>query len=59
MLLFNKLNCVSCHSGFNFSNGEIVNNGLYENYDDEGKMRVSLDPKDEDLLKYLHFEILV
>lgn len=51
MRLFNKLNCISCHSGFNFSNGEIVNNGLYEHYDDQGKMRVTLDPKDRGTFK--------
>ena len=51
MQLFNKHNCVSCHSGFNFTNGEVVNNGLYENYDDLGKMRVTLDPKDRGSFK--------
>ena len=51
MRLFDKLNCISCHSGFNFSNGEVVNNGLYENYDDLGKMRVTLDPKDRGSFK--------
>ena len=51
MRLFDELNCISCHSGFNFSNGEVVNNGLYENYDDLGKMRVTLDPKDRGSFK--------
>ena len=51
MRLFDKLNCNSCHSGFNFSNGEVVNNGLYENYDDLGKMRVTLDSKDRGSFK--------
>ena len=51
MRLFDKLNCISCHSGFNFTNGEVVNNGLYENYDDLGKMRVTLDPKDRGSFK--------
>ena len=51
MRLFEKLNCISCHSGFNFSNGEVVNNGLYENYDDLGKMRVTLDLKDRGSFK--------
>lgn len=49
--LFNKLYCVSCHSGFNFSNGEIVNNGLYEKYEDVGKMRVSLKEIDNGCFK--------
>ena len=51
MHLFNKHNCVSCHSGFNFTNGEVVNNGLYQNYEDIGKMRVTLDPKDKGAFK--------
>ena len=51
MDLFNKLYCVSCHSGFNFSNGEIVNNGLYEKYEDVGKMRVSLNEIDNGCFK--------
>ena len=51
MHLFNKHNCVSCHSGFNFTNGEVVNNGLYQHYEDIGKMRVTLDPKDNGAFK--------
>ena len=51
MHLFNKHNCVSCHSGFNFTSGEVVNNGLYKDYPDIGKMRVSLDPKDKGAFK--------
>ena len=51
MHLFNKHNCVSCHSGFNFTNGEVVNNGLYKDYPDIGKMRVTLDPKDKGAFK--------
>jgi cytochrome c peroxidase len=50
-LFFNKLNCIQCHSGFNFSNGEVVNNGLYEEYKDIGKMRVSLSEKDNGCFK--------
>tara|TARA_Y100000589_G_scaffold70568_1_gene62803 strand:- start:339 stop:755 length:417 start_codon:yes stop_codon:yes gene_type:complete len=49
--LFNKHNCVSCHSGFNFTNGEVVNNGLYKNYEDIGKMRVTLDSNDKGAFK--------
>lgn len=41
--LFNseELQCASCHSGFNFSNYEVVNNGLYVNYPDPGLARLS------------------
>jgi len=35
------LQCASCHSGFNFSNYEIVNNGLYANYPDPGLARLT------------------
>ena len=50
-LFFNKFNCIHCHSGFNFSNGEVVNNGLYEKYKDIGKMRVTLDENDRGSFK--------
>ena len=51
MHLFNKHKCVSCHSGFNFTNGEVVNNGLYQHYEDIGKMRVTLDSNDKGAFK--------
>ena len=50
-LFFNQLYCADCHSGFNFSNGEIVNNGLYKEYQDIGKMRLTLNEKDNGLFK--------
>ena len=51
MELFKEHNCVKCHSGLNFSNGEIVNNGLYEYYQDIGKMRVTLKEEDNGCFK--------
>lgn len=47
-LLFtsNKTNCSSCHSGFNFTNYAFENNGLYENYADSGRMRLTQLPQD-------------
>lgn len=41
--LFNsqRTNCSSCHSGFNFTNYTFENNGLYLNYADSGRMRVT------------------
>ncbi len=36
-----ELACSSCHSGFNFTNYAFENNGLYENYNDEGRMRLT------------------
>ena len=42
-----KTNCSSCHSGFNFTNNEFENNGLYTLYKDNGRQRVTLLPEDE------------
>ena len=36
-----KTNCSQCHSGFNFSNYAFENNGLYINYADSGRMRLT------------------
>lgn len=49
-LFFGKAGCSECHSGFNFTNYEILNNGLYLSYADSGKMRVTL--KEEDRAKF-------
>lgn len=38
----NKTNCSSCHSGFNFTNNTFHDVGLYQNYSDSGRMRVTL-----------------
>lgn len=46
-----RLNCTKCHSGFNFSSGEFANNGLYENYADNGRKDVTLADKDIGLFK--------
>lgn len=35
-----RLACTKCHSGFNFSNGQFENNGLYLNYPDAGRYNV-------------------
>ncbi len=45
-LFFGKANCSSCHSGFNFTNYKLTNNGLYENYKDVGRMRATKDSAD-------------
>jgi cytochrome c peroxidase len=42
----NKTNCSSCHSGFNFTNYTFENNGLYVNYADSGRMRLTQLPQD-------------
>lgn len=51
--LFNsdKTNCFQCHSGFNFSNYAFENNGLYEEYMDSGRFRLTNDEADVALFK--------
>ncbi|MCB0760492.1 MAG: cytochrome-c peroxidase [Flavobacteriales bacterium] len=46
--LFQSANaqCSSCHSGFNFTNNSFENIGLYEEYTDAGRERITLDPAD-------------
>lgn len=39
--------CVECHSGFLFSDGDYYNIGLYEQYEDPGRERITLNPEDE------------
>ena len=46
-----KTNCSSCHSGFNFTDYTFQNNGLYENYNDLGRMRFTNDSADLALFK--------
>jgi len=47
MELFNgRANCATCHSGFLFTNQEFENIGLYENYKDNGRMRLTNDSSD-------------
>lgn len=42
-----KANCSNCHSGFNFTNGKFMNNGLYLDYSkDTGRQRVTIDSAD-------------
>jgi cytochrome c peroxidase len=41
-----KADCFHCHIGFNFTNNSFRNNGLYTDYADSGRMRVTEDPGD-------------
>ena len=50
-LFFNELECASCHSGFNFTNFTTKNNGLYEVYQDSGRMRVTKLEEDRAMFK--------
>ncbi|MFZ6050889.1 cytochrome-c peroxidase [Halocola ammonii] len=45
-----KTQCGSCHAGFNFSDGNFHNIGLYEKYEDPGRERIS--NKSEDYGKF-------
>jgi cytochrome c peroxidase len=47
----NKTNCSKCHSGFNFSNYAFENNGLYEEYEDDGRFRLTGEESDIALFK--------
>ncbi|MBC7425878.1 MAG: c-type cytochrome, partial [Bacteroidia bacterium] len=51
LFISNKTNCSQCHSGFNFSNYSFENNGLYENYADSGRMRLTNQESDRGLFK--------
>ena len=46
-----KANCAACHGGFNFTNYAFENNGLYEEYDDPGRFRLTGDEADRALFK--------
>ena len=46
-----KTNCSQCHSGFNFTNYEFKNNGLYEIYSHPGRFRLTKKESDVALFK--------
>lgn len=51
-LFFSKrTNCSSCHADFNFTNYSFQNNGLYKDYADIGRKRLT--GKDEDLALFM------
>lgn len=41
-----RASCSECHAGFNFSNYAFENNGLYDEYHDPGRYRLTLDSTD-------------
>ncbi len=47
----NKTNCSTCHSDFNFTNYAFENNGLYLQYADEGRFRLTGIESDRALFK--------
>ncbi len=46
-----KTSCSQCHGGFNFTNYEFKNNGLYEIYDHPGRYRLTQKESDLALFK--------
>lgn len=46
-----ETNCSNCHSDFNFTNYAFENNGLYENYADQGRFRLTQKEEDKALFK--------
>ena len=46
-----RLNCTACHSGFNFTNESYQCNGLYTDYPDNGRLRITHDSSDLALFK--------
>lgn len=46
-----KLNCSACHSGFNFTDNSFRNNGLYAEYKDQGRKRVTALEEDRGLFR--------
>ncbi|MEN8858692.1 MAG: cytochrome c peroxidase [Flavobacteriaceae bacterium] len=45
-IFFGKGNCSTCHGGYNFTSYKLTNNGLYEKYEDIGRMRATKDSND-------------
>ncbi|MBI5915203.1 MAG: c-type cytochrome [Bacteroidetes bacterium] len=46
-----KIACSQCHGGFNFTNYAFENNGLYEDYPDPGRFRLTGKEEDRALFK--------
>lgn len=46
-----RTQCASCHGGFNFTNYSFENNGLYVEYEDEGRLRLTGNESDRALFK--------
>ena len=50
-LFYDVLHCTQCHSGYNFTNFSVQNNGLNSTPSDSGRMRVTRLEIDRDLYK--------
>jgi len=53
VLFFDTLNCDGCHTGFDFTAYEVVNNGSHVTYDDPGKMNLTMNSQDRGKFKVL------
>ncbi len=47
----NSLGCTNCHDGFDLKDHDFHNIGLYSEYADPGRARITLDPADEGKFK--------
>tara|TARA_B110000908_G_scaffold39098_1_gene47167 strand:+ start:20 stop:1018 length:999 start_codon:yes stop_codon:yes gene_type:complete len=50
-LFFDELYCAKCHNGPDFTNDALTNNGLYKNYLDTGRMRLTGKEVDRGIFK--------
>jgi cytochrome c peroxidase len=50
LFISDDLNCIQCHSGYNFTNYAFENNGLYLSYPDSGRALIT--ERAEDLAKF-------
>lgn len=50
-LFFNTLYCGKCHNGPDLTNNVLTNNGLYEKYQDSGRMRLTHHEADRAIFK--------
>ncbi len=46
-----QTNCYSCHAGFNFSNYQFENNGIYAEYTDQGRFKITNQEEDKGKFK--------
>lgn len=53
VLFFDEYNCGTCHSSFDFTSYEVVNNGSHTVYDDPGLMNLTQNPQDRGKFKVL------
>lgn len=50
-LFFEELYCAQCHNGIDFTNERFTNNGLYAEYADNGRMRLTSNPVDQGIFR--------